>query len=166
MTENYLQQIKKEQRNSEEAIKITKKLLSGKPEQWGDEVYTRKEAADCLDISIDSLRNWELNGLLSVKRRQNGYRIYTGEDLVRLKIIRLLRNANYSLSAILRMLNAFTISPGADIRQVIDTPEESEDIISVCDKLLTSLSEAETLANAMEIQLNKMKKLYPADSTL
>lgn len=64
------------------------------------------------------------------------------------------------------MLNAFTISPGADIRQVIDTPEESEDIISVCDKLLTSLSEAETLANAMEIQLNKMKKLYPADSTL
>ncbi len=166
MTENYLQQIKKEQRNSEEAIKITKKLLSGKPEEWGDEVYTRKEAADYLDISIDSLRNWELNGLLSVKRRQNSYRIYTGEDLVRLKIIRLLRNANYSLSAILRMLNAFTISPGADIRQVIDTPEESEDIISVCDKLLTSLSEAETLANAMEIQLNKMKKLYPADSTL
>ena len=166
MTENYLQQIKKEHRNSEEAIRITQKLLSGKPEEWGNEVYTRKEVADYLDISIDSLRNWELNGLLLVKRRQNGYRIYTGEDLVRLKIIRLLRSANYSLSAILRMLNTFTISPGADIRKVIDTPEESEDIISVCDKLLTSLSEAETLANAMEIQLNKMKKLYPADSTL
>ncbi|MTK08894.1 MAG: MerR family transcriptional regulator [Hungatella sp.] len=166
MTENYLQQIKKEQRNSEEAIRIAQKLLSGKPKEWGNEVYTRKEAADYLDISIDSLRNWELNGLLSVKRRQNGYRIYTGEDLVRLKIIRLLRSANYSLSAILRMLNAHTLSPGADIRQVIDTPAETEDIISVCDKLLTSLSEAEALANAMEIQLIKMKKLYPDNSTL
>ena len=30
---------------------------------------------------MDTLRNWEMNGLLSVKRKQNGYRIYTDEDI-------------------------------------------------------------------------------------
>lgn len=166
MAGNYLRQVQKERRNSEEAIEITQKLLSGNQEEWENRIYTRKETADYLNISMDSLRNWELNGLLLVKRRQNGYRIYTGEDIVRLKIIRSLRCANHSLSAILRMLNALTQSPGTDIRRVIDTPTEAEDIISVCDKLLTSLSEAEMLARAMETQLRKMKKLYPANATL
>jgi DNA-binding transcriptional MerR regulator len=45
-----------------------------------------------------TLRNWELNGLMAIKRRENGYRIYTEEDLMRLKIIRSLRCANYSLT--------------------------------------------------------------------
>ncbi|MDW2798945.1 MerR family transcriptional regulator [Clostridium boliviensis] len=161
----YLQQIHNEQKRSEEAIEITKKLLSGKTEEQENKVYTRKEAADYLNISMDSLRNWEMNGLLKVKRRLNGYRIYTGEDILRLKIIRSLRCANYSLSAILRMLDALSKSPMTDIRQVINTPAETEDIISVCDHLLTALSEAETLAKAMEVQLKKMKKLLSSNPT-
>ncbi|WP_097005841.1 MerR family transcriptional regulator [Lacrimispora amygdalina] len=165
MTRNYLQQIHNEQKRSEEAIEITKKLLSGKQEKQENKVYTRKETADYLNISMDSLRNWEMNGLLKVKRRRNGYRIYTGEDIVRLKIIRSLRCANYSLSAILRMLDALSKSPKTDIRQVINTPAETEDIISVCDHLLTALSEAETLAKAMEVQLKKTKKLLSSNPT-
>ena len=33
---------------------------------------------------MDSLRNWEMNGLLTVKRKQNGYRVYTNENIQRL----------------------------------------------------------------------------------
>ena len=55
-------------------------------------------------MTIDTLRNWELNGLLTVKRRENSYRVYNDEDIKRLKIISSLRCANYSLSAILRLL--------------------------------------------------------------
>ena len=84
-----------------------------------------------------------MNGLLSVKRKQNGYRIYTNEDIRRLKLIRSLRCANYSLSAILRMLHALSENPKTDIRQAIDTPQKNETIISVCDELLTSLHYAE-----------------------
>ncbi|WP_334308079.1 hypothetical protein [Aminipila sp.] len=29
---------------------------------------------------MDTLRNWELNGLIAVKRKQNRYRVYTAED--------------------------------------------------------------------------------------
>ena len=166
MTRIYGKNITKEQIKSEEAIEIAKKLLSGRRTEMETSLFTRKQAADYLDITIDSLRNWEMNGLLTVKRKQNGYRVYTGEDIRRLKIIRALRSANYSLSAILRMLNAISHSPDADIRLAINTPTGDEDIISVCDKLLTSLQEAKDLAKSMEIQLKKMKQLFYKNPTL
>ena len=101
-----------------------------------------EEAADFLGVTIDTLRNWELNGLFTIKRRENGYRVYSEKDIQRLKIIRSLRCANYSLAAILRMLRAVGDNPAANIRTVIDTPNADDDIIKACDKLLTSLSEA------------------------
>lgn len=167
LTDNYLQQIKIEQKNAEEAIEITKMLLSGNNNQKENNiVLTRKETSDFLQISIDTLRNWEMNGLLNVKRKQNGYRIYTDEDIRRLKIIRSLRCANYSLSAILRMLNTLSKNPEADIRHAIDTPKESDYIISVCDKLLTSLHCAEQNAKLMLVQLENMKKQFDKNPTL
>jgi DNA-binding transcriptional MerR regulator len=166
LTEYYLQQIKNEQRNAEEAIAITEKLLSGDSQEAGTTCLTRKEAAGYLQISIDTLRNWEMNGLLTVKRKQNGYRVYGDEDIRRLKIIRSLRCANYSLSAILRMLNTLSQNPEADIRQVINTPKQNDDIISVCDKLLTSLHCAQQNAKVMLAHLEKMKKQFQANPTL
>ncbi len=165
LTEYYLKQIRNEQKNAEEAIAITKKLLSGGNQETGTTFLIRKEAANYLQLSIDTLRNWEMNGLLTVKRKQNGYRVYTDEDLRRLKIIRSLRCANYSLSSILRMLNTLSRNPEADIRQVIDTPNENEDIISVCDKLLTSLQHAEENAKGMLSHLEKMKKQFQKNPT-
>ncbi len=166
LTKHYLEQIRNEQGNAEEAIAITEKLLSGDSQEIGTRFLTRKEAADYLKISIDALRNWEMNGLLTVKRKQNGYRVYTDEDIRRLKIIRCLRLANYSLSAILRLLDTLSQNPGADIRQVIDTPKENDDIISVCDKLLTSLYYAEQNAEAMLGCLEKMKIQFQENPTL
>lgn len=107
-----------------------------------------------------------MNGLLTVKRKQNGYRIYTAEDVRRLKIIRSLRCANYSLAAILRMLSTLENNPEADIRKAIDKPEENDDIISVCDELLTSLRCAEENAQIMLMQLEKMKKQFITNSPL
>ena len=79
--------------------------------------------------------------------------------LLRLKIIRYLRFANYSLSAILRMLRALSNDPQTNIRDAIDTPEEDDDIIRACDKLLSSLNEAKKNAFYVVCQIEKMKKL-------
>ncbi|MCM3342681.1 MerR family transcriptional regulator [Paenibacillus sp. MER TA 81-3] len=166
LTKRYYQQIKREQRNAEEAIAITEKLLSGENQELSNAILTRKETADLLQISMDALRNWELNGLLTVKRKQNGYRVYSDEDIRRLKIIRSLRCANYSLAAILRMLNALSSDPKADIREAIDTPEKHDDIISVCDKLLTSLQNVENNARMMLTHLEEMKKQFTTNPTL
>lgn len=166
LTKHYYQQIKREQRNAEEAIAITEKLLSGENQELSNAILTRKETADLLQISMDALRNWEMNGLFTVKRKQNGYRVYSDKDIRRLKIIRSLRCANYSLISILRMLNALSSDPKVDIREAIDTPEETDDIISVCDKLLTSLQYAENNARMMLTHLEKMKTQFTTNPTL
>ena len=120
----------------------------------------RREVSKELQISMDTLRNWEMNGLITVKRKENGYRIYNSDDIKRLKIIRSLRCANYSLEAILRMLHALTFDPNVNIKKVLNTPGESEDIITVCDKLIISLSEAENNGYAMIEQLHDIKSKY------
>lgn len=162
LAEDYLHQIKKEQMNAEEAIAIVKRILSDTcyASETDKLFLTRKEAADYLQVTIDTLRNWEMNGLLSIKRKQNGYRIYTEEDIKRLKVIRSLRCANYSLAAILRMLKALSREPETNIRIAIDTPRDDEDIVSACDKLLTSLGHAEINAKSVLIQLKELKKKY------
>lgn len=171
----YLKQIKTEQRNAEEAIKIAEQLLTGKDaetaaasnqgmaagsEDTDRDSMTRKEASQYLGVSMDTLRNWEMNGLLSVKRMRNGYRFYTGEDIRRLKIIRSLRCANYSLSSILRMLHALKGNPEVNIREIINTPGKNEDIISVCDHLLTSLKFAEKNAERLLVHLGNMREQF------
>ena len=157
--EEYRSQIQREQRNAEESIGIAKQILSGKSAEHTF-LLKRKEVSDYLDISMDTLRNWERNGLLQVKRKQNGYRAYTSDDIERLKMIRTLRLANYSLEAILRMLNALEHNPQIDMRQVLNTPQTDSDIVSVCDRLIVSLKDAEENAEKMITILLEMKEKF------
>ena len=157
--EEYRNQIQREKRNAEESISIAKQILSGKLVEQ-TLFLKRKEVSDYLDISMDTLRNWERNGLLQVKRKQNGYRTYTSDDIERLKMIRTLRLANYSLEAILRMLNALEHNPQIDLKQVLNTPQEDADIISVCDRLIVSLNDAEENAEKMIHILLEMKEKF------
>lgn len=165
-TNNYINKVKIERKNAEEAIKIAKKLFSGIEKEEKDVSLTRKQTADYLQVTIDTLRNWEMNGLLSVKRRHNGYRVYTKNDIQLLKIIRSLRCANYSLAAILRMINAISNNSEIDIREVINTPKTDEDIVTVCDKLLTSLSNAEVNAGCILEQLKFMQEKFNMNPTV
>lgn len=159
LAEEYRSQIQREQRNAEESIGIAKQILSGKSAEHTF-LLKRKEVSDYLDISMDTLRNWERNGLLQIKRKQNGYRAYTSDDIERLKMIRTLRLANYSLEAILRMLNALEHNPQIDMRQVLNTPQTDSDIVSVCDRLIVSLKDAEENAEKMIIILLEMKEKF------
>jgi DNA-binding transcriptional MerR regulator len=163
---NYLRQVKQEQQHAEEAMRLVEELLADHLPEDTHMALTRQEAARCLDISIDAMRNWEMNGLLAVKRMQNGYRMYNSQDLCRLKIIRALRCANYSLSAILRMLTALTGTAGPNLRKAIDTPGESEDIVSACDTLLTSLEAAACNAKAMLAHLHGMRQAFSPNPPL
>lgn len=159
LAQEYLLQIKKERENAEEAIEIVKQVLSGGIQE-DVHFLKRKEVSKYLDISMDALRNWEMNGLLTVKRRQNGYRVYTDKDIQRLKIIRCLRCANYSLESILHMLQELSRNPNIDIKEALNTPKSDSDIITVCDKLIISLTDAENNAKKMIDQLYMMKKHF------
>lgn len=161
LAEQRIGHLRRERAAAEEALRHVRDLLTPAdgPARAELLMLTRKEATDHLDTTIDALRNWEMNGLLQVKRKQNGYRVYSAADLNRLAIIRALRAANYSLAAILRLLDALDRDAAADIEHVLDHPDPDDDILSVCDRLLTSLDAAEHNAFEMIELLERMKNL-------
>lgn len=158
-TDEYINSIQIEIHNANEAVEIVKELLQGECKEH-KQTLRRKEVSKMLGITIDTLRNWEMNGLFKVKRKENGYRAYTEDDIRKLKIIRSLKCANYSLSAILRMMNELDRNSKADIVAVLNTPNHNEEIISVCDRLIISLNAAKANAISIKSMLYEMKNKY------
>ena len=72
ITEEYIEQLQQERYNAEEAIKIVQNILAGDDDN-NIVSMKRKEVSDYLNISMDTLRNWEMNGLIQIKRKENGY---------------------------------------------------------------------------------------------
>ncbi|MNI41148.1 HTH-type transcriptional regulator CueR [compost metagenome] len=142
LAEDYLTHLEKEHIRALEAIELVEKWLDGKDSPISAETYTRNEVAQLLEVSNEIIRNWERNGLLTVPRLPNGYRRYTEKEMNRMKIIRSLRHAHYSMSAILRLLNTAEKSKELNVKQVLDTPAEYEDIVTVTDRLIHSLEDA------------------------
>lgn len=152
----YIQIAEREKENAKEAAEICEALYR-QPPKSEDKLFKRSQAARELGLTIDTIRNWEMNGLLTVKRKQNGYRVYDLNDINRLKIIRSLRCANYSLSAILRMLKKYDGTGESGILEILNTPESGEDIISACDKLMDSLENAIENARDVIAIINEIK---------
>jgi DNA-binding transcriptional MerR regulator len=121
--------------------------------------FTRRETAEYLGVTSEALRNWERNGLLTIKRSKNNYRVYDGEDIKRLKIIRTLRSAKYSLAAILRMLNAID-QEKQDIKRLLNPLDPDDSIITACDNLIDSLEKAKSNACELKKQVADMQKRF------
>lgn len=111
-TRAYIDIVEAEIVNANEAVDITNELLKSSYQKENIHLR-RKEVSDLLGITMDTLRNWEMNGLLKVKRRENGYRVY-----------------------------------------------DSEDIVSVCDRLIISLNTAKKNAEQIIYMLADMKRKY------
>ncbi len=159
-TKTYIDIANMQIENAKEAVEIVNDLIQGNKQDEGAISLKRIDVARRLGLTIDTIRNWEMNGLIKVKRKENGYRVYDAQDLRRLKIIRSLRCANYSLTAILRMLNSLEENDYVDTLQVLNTPHENEDIILACDKLIVSLEEATKNATKVLEILTEMKAKY------
>ena len=153
----YLAQVQAEQAHAETAVAFLEKWAQGQVMDTTKRPLQIGEAAERLAVSADMLRNWERNGLLTVPRNpENGYRLYGAPEIGRIRVIRMLRQAGYSMMAILRMLRQFDAGETEGLRQALDTPDPQEDIYYVSDNWLTTLAEAEQRAQAIIQQLNKM----------
>ncbi|HKM34506.1 MAG TPA: MerR family transcriptional regulator [Lachnospiraceae bacterium] len=156
--QEYLEIADREIVNAIDVVSIVDELKI--PPKTDTRYLRRAEAARELGLTIDTIRNWEMNGLIKVKRKENGYRVYNSMDMNRLKVIRSLRCANYSLSAILRMLNALDRRKNVDVFEILNTPDENEDIVQACDKLIHSLKKAKENAGEVLQLLIEMKNKY------
>lgn len=113
---------------------------TGKPMRIG-------EVAKLLGVTNDILRNWERNGLIEIPRQpENGYRLYSPAEISRLRVIRMLVRAGYSLMAVLRMLTLLDRGDTANLRQALDTPQPDEDVYVASDRWLSTLGNEEKRA--------------------
>ncbi|WP_350344626.1 MerR family transcriptional regulator [Proteinivorax tanatarense] len=85
--------------------------------------YNIGEIAELYNIGPDSLRYYEKKGLISPARSDNGYRVYTLNDIWKLNIIKDLRKLNFSTNQIKNYLKT------RDIRSTINLMETKIDII-------------------------------------
>lgn len=94
LAEEYIQTAKQEVENARNAAKLCPALSSDAVGSGA--TYKRMQAANKLGVTIDTLRNREMNGQIKVKRKENGYRIYTENDMNRLHYLcRSFRSAQY-----------------------------------------------------------------------
>jgi DNA-binding transcriptional MerR regulator len=153
----FLARVQAEQAQAEAAVAFLERWARGKVADTTERPLAIGETAKRLALSADMLRNWERNGLLTVPRHpKNGYRLYGAPEIGRLRVIRMLRQAGYSMMAILRMLRRFDAGERQNLRQVLDTPDPQEDIYYVADNWLTTLAQTEERAQAIIRQLNAM----------
>jgi DNA-binding transcriptional MerR regulator len=111
------------------------------------------EVSKLLGVSLDVIRNWERNGLLSVRRNSyNNYRLFGKKEIERLRIIRMLSRAGYSHMAMLRMFIELDRGNTRELKKVLDTPRADEDIFTAADHWLTTLYGQEKMAERV-IQL-------------
>lgn len=158
LLDHYLNLLDQEISDANDVIHVVEEILAGKSEAV-DTCLTRSEAAEYLGVTSEALRNWERNGLLIIKRSKNNYRVYDGEDIKRLKIIRTLRSAKYSLTAILRMLNAID-QEKQDIKPLLNPTDPDDSILTACDNLIDSLEKAKSNAYDLKKKVAEMQNCF------
>jgi DNA-binding transcriptional MerR regulator len=146
----HLALIQSEKDQAESVAELVSRWAQGLPIAKTDRLFRIQDAAANLQVTVEQLRNWERNGLLTVPRDpMNRYRLYGSEELSRARIIRMLRNSGYSIMAILRMMIKINQDDSTDIKQALDTPGPQEDLPFAADRWLTTLNEMEERAKAM-----------------
>ena len=153
----HLALVQSERAQADVAADLLERWALGAPADATSEPLQIKQAARLLGISVDILRNWDRNGLIEIPRDpSNGYRQYGASEISRLRVIRMLSRAGYSLSAILRMLIQLDRGEATDLRQALDTPRPDEDVYMASDRWLTTLSDHEVRARQIIDLLEEM----------
>lgn len=153
----YLADIRTEHTRAEAAVEFLERWVHGQVLETTKRTLSISQTAHHLGVSVDQLRNWDRSGLLTVPRDpQTGYRLYGASEIGRLRVIRMLRQSGYSVMAILRMLRQVDAGGTERLRDALDTPGENEDIETVADRWLTTLTEQEQRAQAIIQQIAMM----------
>ncbi|SNS51847.1 DNA-binding transcriptional regulator, MerR family [Anaerovirgula multivorans] len=157
-TKEYIQIIEIEYEKAKEAVKILK--------QWSDhvmveepgEIHSRAEAATVIGVTPEALRNWERNGLIGVPRvGKNQRRIYGRKEIERLRIIYMLRQAKYSMSAIHKCLKKFDAGCNEEALEALHNPNK-EDIVWTGDHWLYVLQKTADKAEEIFKILDKIEE--------
>ena len=146
----HLALVQSERSQADLAVSLLERWAFGTPSDTTMQALQIGQVAHMLGVTIDILRNWDRNGLIDVPRNlSNGYRQYGAQEISRLRIIRMLSRAGYSISAILRMLIQLDQGEKTNLRHALDTPGPDEDVYLASDRWLSTLADQEQRANTI-----------------
>lgn len=160
----YRENVRRETKRAHSVLEgLEKWARSSKRKNNKPSVCSRRRAAGMLSLTIDALRTWERNGLLRVRKNKLGHCSYSAADVSRLRIIRALRTAGFSLASIHTMLLEYDSGAIRNISRrtlarILDTPSPDAPIVYVPDMWLTTLSEHRKRATSIIKMLTKMHK--------
>lgn len=153
----YLVQVRAEYAQADAAVLLLERWARGVPTDVVTTPLRIQAVARLLDIHPDTLRSWERNRLLQTPRDpHNGYRLYGATEIGRLRVIRMLRAAGYSMMSILRLMVHLDQGRADNLRYVLDTPPPDEEILSAADSWISTLKAQEMRALAVIEHLEMM----------
>jgi len=83
--------------------------------------YTRKDLSELFNIGKETLRYYEsINLLPNPTRNESGYRVYSEEDLLRIKFIVQMKNYGFSLREIADLIKMVSNEKCADQDKLVD----------------------------------------------
>jgi len=138
LSREYLTHIQNEKNNELRVMKVIKEMLNSDSLEENNISLNRNGAAKLLGVSINVIVYWERNGLLEVPRSKNGYRIYGENEIKLLRVVKALRQENYSTQCICRMLKKLKTKSKGNNMFLSEETEYSDK------KLLSSLSESKS----------------------
>jgi DNA-binding transcriptional MerR regulator len=162
---NHLALVQSERMQANIAVSLLEHWASGASIETTIQSLQIGQVAHLLGITIDILRNWDRNGLIDIPRDpSNGYRRYGTKEISRLRVIRMLSHAGYSIAAILRMLIQLDQGEKTNLRHALDTPRPDEDVYLASDHWLSTLADQEQRAYTIIALLEEMiQKQTPAN---
>jgi DNA-binding transcriptional MerR regulator len=154
----YLARVRMEETSAEAALEFLERWATGHLMDSSRQKMHIRQAAQHLNVTVDMLRNWERNGLISVPRDpENQYRLYGSHEFGRLRVIRMLVQSGYSMMAILRMLRQFDTGRTDNLREALNVPpQEDEEVQVIANRWLASLVELEERAQGIIRQIGRM----------
>lgn len=139
LAREYMDRVEHEKARATEALSILDKWFEQKTGDKNQLAVTgRRRAADDIGVSLDTLRNWERNGLFSVVRNDRNQLLFSAWDMEKIRVIRLLRNCGYTISSLLRVFGDeenLTEKPSL----LLSLPDNDTDFFYVTDLFLEYL---------------------------
>ncbi|HKU55972.1 MAG TPA: MerR family transcriptional regulator [Gaiellaceae bacterium] len=123
----------------------------------------RRLQAEFPDVSISKIRYLEDQGLLTPRRTQGGYRLFSEDDVERLEtILRLQRDEFLPLRVIRQELEAGAGKQRRRRRSVVDAGEEELDLEELCERAGVTAARARELEEfgLLESRIEDGQRLY------
>jgi DNA-binding transcriptional MerR regulator len=110
--------------------------------------YTIKQVSERLHMPKDTLRYYDKLGLVCPKRSENGYRYYTGQDLLDLQYAEVMKFSGFTLAEIKQTFAYMRMRDACHLPELLQTMERKRhDLIRkqrLFHEMIAFISEVET----------------------